>query len=242
MVRAVRRQWTDARFALCLLLRHSAALHCTHSHLHVHSFSIDAATTPAPSLFTIDTKPAAARTTNNKQQRAAAAAAGKRKRDADAEAEDDDAMDTEEAGAAAAASNPLLDSDSDDEPAGVKSYSRTQLRAHRTAPVLVSAREAKRLKRAADVKAEAEAAARAKPVVFDVWATSKDEDMEAGLRAPTNEKGFQIGRSQQRAFRHRGEARALEHVVPSVLPDKIHEGASFHPDREKHQELLRTVS
>lgn len=217
-------------------------------------FSIDAATTPAAPLFTIDTKPAAVKAVNNKKTRAAAAVAAsaassgnKRRRaddDEDAAAADDDAMADVDAGTAAAAAAPaLFENDSDDEPTGIVVRNRHQRSAHKPRPTeLVSVKEAKRLRLAASIKAEAEAAVAAKPAVFDVWATDREADLVAGIKPVTDARGFRIGRMQQRAFRHHGEEKQKEHLVASTLKNKIHAGASFHPDEQAHQALLRKVS
>ena len=174
---------------------------------------------------------------------AAAATTGKRKRQEEntAAATSSTDMDTTDAASSAAAA--LFEDDSDDEPTGTVVRARFQRNAHKQGQTeLVSEKEAKRLKRAAVTKAEAEAAVAARPAVFDVWATSREDDLVAGIKPETDARGFRVGRMQQRAFRHHGEHNGKEHVVASVLPAKIHGGASFHPDAEKHQELLRIVS
>lgn len=146
------------------------------------------------------------------------------------------------AASAASAAPALFEDDSDDEPAGIVVRNRHQRSAHKPRPTeLVSAKEAKRLRVAAAIKAEVEAAAASKPAVFDVWATDREADLVAGIKPVTDARGFRIGRMQQRAFRHHGEEKQKEHVVASTLKNKIHAGASFHPDEEAHQALLRKV-
>jgi hypothetical protein len=154
---------------------------------------------------------------------------------------DDDAMDTSDTGAATTEA-PYFH-DSDDEQVGYVTRDRRQLRAHKPhAAKLVASKEVSRLERAVETKKQKEAAASAaKTPLFDLWATTLEDDLKKGIVPATDEKGFRVARTQQSRFRHRGAGtkEAQAHIAPSVLPSGIREGASFHPDEGEHQKLLR---
>lgn len=131
--------------------------------------------------------------------------------------------------------------DSDDEEVGFVERNHFQRAAHKqTLTKLENPREVKRLKAAVVTKAAKEAAAAAaKPALFDLWATTLEEDLKAGIVPAADERGFRVGRTVQSRFRHGGAARGKEHLTASVLPQQIDSGVSFHPDEEARQALLR---
>lgn len=131
--------------------------------------------------------------------------------------------------------------DSDDEVVGHVVRNRRQREAHQQRPTkLENQRETNRLKKATETKAQKEAsAAAANPALFDLWATTLEEDLQKGIKPATDARGFRVGRTQQSRFRHEGKGYGLDHIGSSVLPKQIDEGTSFHPDHGAHQNLLR---
>lgn len=221
--------------------------------------STAAAGAPSAQLFSIDTKPSAPATKQQqlKRKRAdtltaeAAETGGAKKKKltagaaakaaaASAKADDSDAMDTSDA--AGVVGEAAYFHDSDDEQVGHVTRDRRQRTAHKPhATKLVQTKELTRLQKAAETKAAKEAAAAAaKTPLFDLWATTLEEDLKKGIVPATDAKGFRCARTQQSRFRHRGATAeaAKAHIAPSVLPKGIKAGASFHPDHGEHQKLL----